>query len=122
MLPTFEVLGDAVITSNKYRRGRGIKVGDIVSFDSVVEPGEKVMKRVLGLQGDYVLMNTPGTGSDEMIQIPVGHCWVGGDNMAASRDSRHFGPMPMALIRGKAIAKVGPWSERRWITNDLHPV
>lgn len=68
MLPTFEVTGDSVIVSRYYRRGRGIKVGDMVSFDSVVEPGEIVLKRVLGIQGDYVLRDTPGT-TDSMIQV-----------------------------------------------------
>jgi len=68
MLPTFEVAGDSVIVSRYYRRGRGVKVGDVVSFDSVVEPGESVLKRVLGLQGDYVLRDTPGT-TDTMIQV-----------------------------------------------------
>jgi inner membrane protease subunit 1 len=68
MLPTLEVLGDSVLISRSYRRGRGIKVGDVVSFDSVVEPGETVIKRVIGLEGDYVLRDTPGT-TDSMIQV-----------------------------------------------------
>jgi len=97
-------------------------VGDIVSFDSVIEPDERVIKRVLGLEGDYVMIHTPGSGSSSMIQIPQGHCWVVGDNLPASRDSRTFGPMPMALITGKIIAKVTPFSERRWIVNNLQPV
>jgi inner membrane protease subunit 1 len=42
--------------------------------------------------------------------------------MAYSRDSRIFGPVPMALIKGKVIAKVFPWHERRWIINDLKPI
>jgi mitochondrial inner membrane protease subunit 1 len=69
MLPTFEVLGDGVIVDRWYRRGRGIQVGDIVTFDSVVHPGEKVLKRVLGMEGDYVLRDTPESGSDVMIQV-----------------------------------------------------
>jgi len=69
MLPTFEVLGDFVIVDRWYRRGRGIQVGDLVTFDSVVKPGEKVIKRVLGLEGDYVLRDTPESGSDAMIQV-----------------------------------------------------
>lgn len=126
MLPTFEVAGDWVLESKYHRRGRDIAVGDIVSFNSVVEPGERVIKRVIGLQGDYVLRDTPGArlpgsrpGEESMLQVPPGHCWVVGDNMPDSRDSRIFGPMPMALIRGKIIAKVFPWSERRWIENGL---
>ena len=69
MLPTFEVLGDNVLMSRYFRRGRGIEVGDIIVFDSVVRPGEKVIKRVLGLEGDYVTMDTPGNGSDRMILV-----------------------------------------------------
>lgn len=69
MLPTFEVLGDHLLISKLHRKGRGVEVGDIVSFDSVAEPGERVIKRVLGLPGDYVTKDTPETGSSEMIQV-----------------------------------------------------
>lgn len=51
--------------------------------------------------------------------MPEGHCWVEGDNLEWSRDSRHFGPMPMALIKGKVVAKVFPWRERGWMENGL---
>jgi hypothetical protein len=68
MLPTLEVVGDHVLIDRGYRRGDGIMVGDIVSFDSVVEPRERVIKRVLGLPGDYVLRGTPGE-SETMIQV-----------------------------------------------------
>jgi inner membrane protease subunit 1 len=69
MLPTFEVVDDWVVVSRKFRRGRGIEVGDIISFDSVVEPGAQVIKRVLGLEGDYVLRDTPGMKNQNMIQV-----------------------------------------------------
>lgn len=72
MLPTCEVIGDSFIINRQYRRGKNIKVGDVVTFHSVVEPGEKIIKRVIGLEGDYVMLNTPGSGSDTMIQ--VGYC------------------------------------------------
>ena len=61
MLPTLYIAGDSVLLSRLYRRGRGVEVGDVVSFDSVVQPGEGVIKRVLGLEGDYILRDTPGT-------------------------------------------------------------
>jgi inner membrane protease subunit 1 len=67
MLPTLSVTDDVVIISRLYRRGKDIKVGDVVSFDGVVEPG-RVIKRVLGMPGDYVLRDTPGQ-SDAMIQV-----------------------------------------------------
>jgi len=71
MLPTLEVVGDCVLISKSYRRGKGVKVGDIVAFNSVVDPDERVIKRVLGMEGDCVLRDTPGGGSDNMIQVSV---------------------------------------------------
>lgn len=41
-------------------------------------------------------------GEPEMIQVPEGHVWVEGDNLSWSRDSRFFGPVPMALIQGRS--------------------
>ncbi|TVY52153.1 Mitochondrial inner membrane protease subunit, partial [Lachnellula suecica] len=102
MLPTLSAYGDHVLISQHHRRGRDIRVGDVVCFSSVVESGERVIKRVIGLQGDFV------SSSGMMLQVPKGHCWVEGDNLAYSRDSRHFGPMPLALITGKVVAKVFP--------------
>ena len=42
-----------------------------MQFDSVVEEGEGVIKRVIGLQGDYVMRDTPGT-TDSMFQVRKG--------------------------------------------------
>ncbi|KAF7862682.1 hypothetical protein EAF04_007555 [Stromatinia cepivora] len=121
MLPTISVSDEWFLIDRSRRRGRHVKVGDIVSFDSVVEPGEKAFKRVLGVEGDCVMMGTPGTGDTKMIRIPQGHCWLVGDNLEWSRDSRLFGPVPMALIKGKIIARVLPWSDRKWFENELQP-
>ena len=38
--------------------------------------------------------------------MPPGHVWVEGDNKKRSYDSRHFGPVPYGLIKGRAIYKV----------------
>lgn len=35
------------------------------------------------------------------ITVPHGHCFVLGDNRANSRDSRHFGPIPLADVKGR---------------------
>ncbi len=50
-------------------------------------------------------------------KVPEGHCWLVGDNLPASRDSRTFGPVPLALIKGKVIAKMLPWADAGWIKN-----
>jgi inner membrane protease subunit 1 len=69
MLPTLAMQSDILLIDKSYRRGRGVQVGDIVAFASVVEPGERVMKRVVGLEGDFVMRNTPEKGSDVMLQV-----------------------------------------------------
>lgn len=38
----------------------------------------------------------------QMIQVPEGHVWLEGDNLSWSRDSRFYGPVPMALIKGRS--------------------
>jgi signal peptidase I len=41
-------------------------------------------------------------------QVPRGHVWLQGDNLHNSTDSRHYGPVPYALLRGRVFAKVWP--------------
>jgi inner membrane protease subunit 1 len=103
MVPTMNSVGDSLIISKLYRRGRYIEVGDVVSFKHPIDGSIESVKRVLGMPGDFVLRDTPDT-SGMMIQVPEGHCWVIGDNLKYSRDSRMFGPLPLALIKGKVIS------------------
>ncbi|CAG9940636.1 unnamed protein product [Clonostachys rosea f. rosea IK726] len=122
MLPTFSVKGDWVaadMTHARNRRGQ-LRVGDLVLYRIPVSDNANGIKRLIGLPGDYVSMNTPGSpGEERMIQVPEGHCWIVGDNLTVSRDSRSFGPVPLALIKGKVLAKVLPWAERGWFHNPL---
>ncbi|KAI5251919.1 hypothetical protein E4T42_03814 [Aureobasidium subglaciale] len=111
MLPTLNSVGTTVIVSKWYRRGRGIEVGDIVSYKHPVEGEVTTIKRVIGMPGDFVLRDTPGKGDGTMIQVPLGHCWTVGDNLSASRDSRMYGPVPLALIKGKVVAIWNEWLE-----------
>ncbi|KAJ4150090.1 hypothetical protein LMH87_010856 [Akanthomyces muscarius] len=123
MLPTFSTYGDWIGTDKRYRLGRGVRVGDLVLYQMPFARYDMGVKRVVGLPGDYVSVGTPGQqGEESMIQIPDGHCWVVGDNLVASRDSRTFGPLPLALIQGKVVAKVLPWNERQWFENPLQRV
>lgn len=32
--------------------------------------------------------------------------WIEGDNVYASRDSRHYGPVPYGLIQGRVFLRV----------------
>ena len=52
-------------------------------------------------------------------QVPAGHCWLVGDNLTVSRDSRDFGPVPLALVKGKVLATLFPF---KWIESGLKRV
>ncbi|KAL2048214.1 hypothetical protein N7G274_000125 [Stereocaulon virgatum] len=117
MLPTISVRGDVMYTNKLYTRGNGIKLGDLVDFKHPLVVGEAGCKRVMGLGGDFVCDGEEGAG--RMIQVPEGHCWVLGDNLSASRDSRTYGPLPLALIKGRVTARIWPLSAVGWMKNTL---
>lgn len=124
MMPTFAVDGDWIAADMSHARNRkgALRVGDVVLYRIPLDDGNGV-KRLVGMPGDYVSVGTPGErGADKMIQVPKGHCWIIGDNLSVSRDSRHFGPLPLALIQGKVVAKILPWAEKGWITNNMNPI
>ena len=72
MLPTLTVEGDEVMISKYYRRGRGIKVGDVVSFSHPMEPGFGALKRVVALPGDFVMTGESNVRGEGLI-VQVGH-------------------------------------------------
>lgn len=71
MLPGWEIWGEGAIVSHTYRHGRDVKVGDLVKFKVPITKADAI-KRVAGLPGDYVLVHTPETGREEMIQVSSG--------------------------------------------------
>ncbi|KZT43033.1 LexA/Signal peptidase, partial [Sistotremastrum suecicum HHB10207 ss-3] len=88
-----------------YRRG------DIVSFKSPNNAGPLLVKRIVALEGDVIQTMPPYP--DKEVTIPTGHVWVEGDDWR-SRDSNHFGPIPLALIDAKLswilwpLSRLGP--------------
>lgn len=91
------------------------------------------MKRVVGLPGDVVCVSGGGgvldgeDGGEEgrkekkglrYARVPVGHCWLAGDNAAYSLDSRHYGPVPLAMVRGKVLAVGEGVFDWRWIGSE----
>ena len=69
MLPTLAVDHDWVYISKFYRRGKGVRVGDVVSFKHPMFPSVGALKRVVGMPGDFVLRDTPGSERGMMIQV-----------------------------------------------------
>lgn len=110
MLPTMSAEGELVFCNKLVCRlfPEQLSRGDIVTFTSPLNPQRVVCKRILGLPGDTICVDPTGeeAPSTEHVVVPAGHFWAGGDNAAWSRDSREYGPVPMALMKGRLVAKV----------------
>lgn len=119
MLPTLYFAGDFVHSDKTCQRGRGCRVGDVVVALKPTDTTQRVCKRISGMPGDYIMVD-PAAGKQDFIKVPEGHCWLTGDNLSQSLDSRSYGVVPLALIKGRIFAahniKTG---EMRWIENNL---
>ena len=124
-----------ILYSCLHRRGRNIKVGDVVTYTHPIFFGERGCKRVIGMPGDFVSVITTGRAEkdhdavdvegkwasvkEQVVRVPEGHCWVAGDNLEWSRDSRLYGPLPLALVRAKVLAVVLPYDEAKWLGREV---
>ena len=110
MLPTLAESGELVIEekiSLRLKPGK-LERGELVLLMSPLDPQRSICKRVIGLAGDTVCVDPTGrlAPSTEHVLVPKGHIWIIGDNAAASRDSRWYGPVPIALVHGRLWARV----------------
>lgn len=72
MLPTFTVAGEYVLTDATHARNRRsqLRPGDLVTYRIPIFRRDLGMKRLVGLEGDYVSIGTVGEkGEDMMIQV-----------------------------------------------------
>ncbi|CAN0439171.1 unnamed protein product [Ectocarpus sp. 12 AP-2014] len=90
--------------------------GSIVVFRNPFDPKERVVKRLIGVDGDWV---RPRGNRHNLMRVPEGYCWVEGDNHGVSGDSNHFGPIPLALIEAKATHVLWPPGRMRSLGQDL---
>ncbi|KAK9807296.1 hypothetical protein WJX73_009528 [Symbiochloris irregularis] len=120
MLPTFNSFGDIVLFEHVSAYTNRIQAGDVVIARSPQNPGNLVCKRVLGLEGDFVkVAASTYLGPARTVQVPAGHVWLQGDNALNSTDSRSYGPVPYALIEGRAFLKVWPATQASWVKRQL---
>ena len=67
-----------------------------------------LLKRIAGFEGYCGYMKSAWRGApDSKVIVPRGYCWILGDNRSLSRDSRRFGPVPLAFVRRKVIWRLG---------------
>ncbi|XP_077327293.1 mitochondrial inner membrane protease subunit 2 isoform X1 [Lithobates pipiens] len=99
-----------VVLLNRWRiRNYEVQRGDIVSLVSPKNPEQKIIKRVIGLEGDIV--KTAGYKT-RFVKIPNGHMWVEGDHHGHSFDSNAFGPVSLGLLHAQATHIL--WPPKRW--------
>ncbi|KAF1918416.1 peptidase S24/S26A/S26B/S26C [Ampelomyces quisqualis] len=131
MVPIIPARNSWILYSALHRRGRGVKVGDVITYTHPMFPNQYGCKRIIGMPGDFVSVVTPGrrdgdfgvedvedkwaTVKEQVIQVPEGHCWLAGDNLEWSRDSRLFGPVPLGLVKAKVLAVVHPFGDAKWL-------
>ncbi|OVA07085.1 Peptidase S26A [Macleaya cordata] len=110
MLPTLNLTGDLILAERISTRLGKVSPGDIVLVRSPENPRKIVTKRVMGMEGDSVtfLVDPKSTDRCQTITVPKGHVWIQGDNIYASNDSRHFGPIPYGLVQGKVFCRIWP--------------
>mmetsp|Transcript_12778 Transcript_12778/g.35905 ORF Transcript_12778/g.35905 Transcript_12778/m.35905 type:complete len:164 (-) Transcript_12778:331-822(-) len=96
---------DVVLVDLLSRAYHWYQPGDIVVVSSPRDPSKQLLKRLIALQGSTIRVPEQGGA----LKIPQGKCWIEGDNPAVSEDSAsEYGPVPMALIRGRVMAVVWP--------------
>uniref|UniRef100_A0A1L8DTV8 Mitochondrial inner membrane protease subunit 2 n=1 Tax=Nyssomyia neivai TaxID=330878 RepID=A0A1L8DTV8_9DIPT len=100
---------DYVFLSRWSVRNLEVNRGDIVSLISPKNPDQKILKRVLALEGDVI--STIGYYKP-FVTVPEGHFWIEGDNTGNSLDSNTFGPIALGLCQARALAIV--WPPSRW--------
>ncbi|XP_071391050.1 mitochondrial inner membrane protease subunit 2-like [Centroberyx affinis] len=72
-------------------------------------PQQKIIKRVIGLEGDFI--RTLGY-KNRFVRVPDGHFWIEGDHHGHSLDSNSFGPVSVGLLHGRASHII--WPPNRW--------
>ena len=82
-----------------------LKKGDLVTLKSPRDPKETLVKRVKGVEGDFVRTRAYKT---RYVTIPRGHVWVEGDNADRSVDSNLYGPVSQSLVTGKLLCILWP--------------
>ncbi len=119
MAPTL-LGGDRFVVDLRARDGAR---GDLVVFASPEEE-RTLVKRVVALEGDVVEAGASGilvngrlalagqAAPFGPLTVPPGRIFAVGDNLVASRDCRHFGPVGRDAIRGRLLYVFwsGTWS------------
>ncbi|XP_042561542.1 mitochondrial inner membrane protease subunit 2 [Clupea harengus] len=100
---------DVVLLNRWSVRNYRVQRGDVVSVLSPKNPQQKIIKRVIALEGDFI--KTLGY-KNRYVRVPDGHLWIEGDHHGHSFDSNSFGPVSQGLLHGRASHII--WPPNRW--------
>lgn len=118
MAPTVEA-GDTILVTPYHFSSRPER-GDIIVFESPLDPDELMVKRVVAVAGDLVdsrlgrvrigghtlsepyVARPASSGAIEAQIVPADSYFVLGDNRDESLDSRSWGVVPRSLVVGRA--------------------
>ncbi|XP_071809470.1 mitochondrial inner membrane protease subunit 1-like [Asterias amurensis] len=113
MLPTIKD-NDVVLTEHiSTKFFSKVDKGDVIVLRSPLDPTQFLCKRVKAMEFDDIPANKWKFLRTK--HIPKGHIWIEGDNTHNSTDSRQFGPVPLAMVRGRAVLRVWPWNRRGYL-------
>ena len=136
MAPTL-LPGDRILVDRLAYVSEGPKRGDIIVFRYPEDPHRDFVKRVIGLPGETVEINSGqvlinGTALTEEpyarfhyenrgdygsmgkpVKVPENSYYVMGDNSAKSRDSRYWGFVSRGALIGRATEIYFPFDRRR---------
>lgn len=123
MLPTLEDGEFVLVSKLNYRFGE-VERGDIIVFHYPMDPDQELIKRVIGLPGDTInvqsgIVSVNGQQLTEPYiaaaplysgqwMVPEGQLFVLGDNRNDSSDSHSWGYLPFEKVVGKAIVIYWP--------------
>lgn len=122
MQPTFNpnTTVDIVFLSYLPVRFDSIKRGDVIVAISPRNPKETIIKRVIGVEGDVVVLKNKRDNFGTRKVVPKGYYWIEGDHKGHTYDSTSFGPISGGLLVAKVPAII--WPPRRWqlINSNVH--
>jgi signal peptidase I len=129
MLPGLEDQERIFVNKFVYRL-EPIARGDVMVFRYPRDPSKSFIKRVIGVAGDHVRIESgqvivngqaiiedyvPGIYADQRsmgeIVVPADNYFVLGDHRNLSQDSREFGPVAQSYVIGKAVFGYWPFEK-----------
>jgi len=136
MVPTLQNGERLLINKFVYRLSEPQR-GDVVVFRYPLHPDRDFIKRVMARGGETVEIREgtvyvdgqrvdepyipdPSHDTHAPVTVPPGHVYVMGDNRNNSEDSRMFGFVPLANIKGRAFWVYWPPQRMRLLTYSEH--